>query len=357
MAFFVVLTLAYCLAAVGVAIRAGGPPLVGFSDYFFAFSSSILLVPVVVYGRGIGRDDRSFAARIADAIRVSRRRHLTNSAVIELGASVILVAMLMAAFNAFKFMLPTLHPFSWDQRLEQASRWIHGGRLPFEFLLPFVGSDWATRALDLLYYGAWPVVLWAVFVWQVGGRSRMRHQYLLSFAAAWIVLGTVLAFVFSSAGPVYYSHLYGGPNPYAPLLNHLMDVHQRHPLLAIRIQQALWDAERAGIASGGAGVSAMPSLHVAIAELCAIVGRRSERRIVGYSLTVFSVLTLVASIYLGAHYALDGYVSIIGVHGAWRASGKLVKRYGTVDRSVFAFSPALARAAPEPAPRSVAEAP
>ena len=357
MAFFVVLVVAYCLTAVGVGIRTGGPPLVGFTDYLIGFSSAILLVPVVVYGRSIGRDDRSFVARITDAIRISRRRHLTNDGIVELAASVVLVAMLMAAFNAFKFMLPILHPFSWDARLEVASRLVHGGRLPFEFLMPVFGSDLATRALDVLYYAMWPVVLWAVFVWQVGGRSSLRHQYLLTFAAAWIVLGTALAFLFSSAGPVYYSHLYGGPNPYAPLIDHLMDVHHRHPLLAIRIQQALWDAEKAGVAAGGAGVSAMPSLHVAIAELCAIVGRRSERRSVAYTLTAFSVLTLLASIYLGAHYALDGYVSIIGVHVLWRVSGWLVKRYGTVDRSVFSFSPALARPIPEAAPRSVAEVP
>jgi hypothetical protein len=357
MVFFTVLVVAYCLTAVGVGLRVGGPSLVGFGDYLLAFSSAILLVPVVLYGRSIGRDERSVATRIGDAIRVARRRHLTNVAVIELGASVLLVAMLMGAFNAFKFLLPVLHPFSWDARIEEASRWIHGGHLAFEFLLPVFGSDLATRSLDLLYYGAWPVVLWGVFVWQVGGRSSMRHQYLLTYAAAWIVLGTFLAIVFSSAGPAYFGHLYGGPNPYSPLLKRLLDVHQRHPLLAIRVQQALWNAEKAGIASGGAGVSAMPSLHVAMAELCAIVGRRSERRVVAYSLTAFSALTLIASVYLGAHYALDGYVSIIGVHLLWRASGYLVKRYETVDRSVLAFSPALVRAIPEAAPRSVAEAP
>lgn len=104
----------------------------------------------------------------------------------------------------------------------------------------------------------------------------------------------------------------------------------------------------------------MPSLHVAMAELCAIVGRRNERRSVAYSLTAFSVLTLVASIYLGAHYALDGYVSILGVHLLWRVSGKLVKRYGAADSLLFAFrraSPVLVRATPEHAPRSVAEGP
>jgi len=357
MVFFSVLVLAYCLTAVGVGIRAGGPLLVAFGDYLVAFSSAILLVPLVVYARSIGRDDRGVATRIADAVRVARRRHLTNRAVVELSASVVLVAMLMAAFNSFKFMLPVLHPFSWDARIEQASRWMHFGRLPFELLMPVFGSDFATRSLDLLYYGAWPVVLWGVFVWQVGGRANLRHQYLLTYAAAWIVLGTFLAIVFSSAGPAYLGHLYRGPNPYAPLLDHLLDVHHRHPLLAIRIQQALWDAEKAGVASGGAGISAMPSLHVAMAELCAIVGRRSERRAVGFSLTAFSLLTLTASVYLGAHYSLDGYVSIIGVHLLWRVSGHLVKRYETVDQAVLSFSPALVRRIPEPAPRSVAEAP
>jgi hypothetical protein len=213
------------------------------------------------------------------------------------------------------------------------------------------------RSLDVLYYAVWPVVLWAVFVWQVGGRGKLRHQYLLTYAGAWIVLGTVLAILFSSAGPAYYSHLYGGPNPYAPLLDHLLDVHRRHPLLAVRIQQALWNAESAGVASGGAGVSAMPSLHVAMAELCAMVGRRSGRRSLAYALTAFSAVTLVASVCLGAHYALDGYVSIVGVHGLWHASGYLLKRYQPVGRKQPLFSPRLVRAIRGAAPRSAAGAP
>ena len=94
-----------------------------------------------------------------------------------------------------------------------------------------------------------------------------------------------------------------------------------------------------------------------MAELCAIVGRRSKRRIVAYSLTTFSLLTLIASIYLGAHYALDGYVSIIGVHLLWRVSGLLLKRYQAADRSLVALSPVLVRAIPGLAPRSAAEVP
>ena len=357
MAFFVVLVVAYCSTAIGVALRTGSPPLVGFGDYLLAFSSAILLVPVVTYARTIGRDDRSAASRIAEAIRVSRRTHLTNGAIVELVLSIVLIALLMAAYNAYKFMLPVLHPFTWDARLEEAGRWLHGGHKAFEFLLPVFGSDFATRALDVFYYGVWPVVLWGVFVWQVGGRTRLRHQYLLTYGLAWIVLGTLLAILFSSAGPTYYSHLYPGPSPYAPLLNHLMEVHARHPLLAVQIQEALWDAQKAGLASGGAGVSAMPSLHVAMAELCAIVGRRSARRVVSYSLTGFSVLTFLASVYLGAHYSLDGYVSIIVMNVLWVVSGLVVTRYGTVDRSAFAFWPVPVRANREAAPRSAAEAP
>jgi len=357
MAFFVILVVAYSSTAIGVALHMGTPPLVGFGDYLLAFSSAILLVPVVTYARTIGRDDRNAATRIAESIRVSRRTHLTNGALVELVLSIVLIALLMAAFNAYKFMLPMLHPFAWDARLEEAGRWLHGGRKAFEFLLPVFGSDFATRALDAFYYGVWPVVLWGVFVWQVGGCGRLRYQYLLTYALAWMVLGTLLAILFSSAGPTYYGYVHHGPNPYAPLLNHLMEVHRRHPLLAVRIQQALWNAQRAGFAAGGAGVSAMPSLHVAMAELCAIVGRNSGRRSLAYSLTAFSALTFLASIYLGAHYALDGYVSIIAINVLWRVSGPLVTRYGTVGQSAFELSPIFARAIPEPARRSVAEAP
>jgi hypothetical protein len=351
-----VFVLAYSLAAGIVSLRFGGPPLVGFTDYLVGFSSAILVVPVVFYARTIGRDDRSVLARLGESLRTARL-YLTNAGLVELVLSVVLTALLMAAFNAFKFMLPQLHPFSWDARIESASRIVHGGRLAYEWLLPVFGSDLATRALDALYYGVWPVGLWAVFVWQVGGRRTTRHRYLLTFAAAWVVLGTVLAILFSSAGPAYYAHLYGGPNPYAALQRHLLEVHHRHPLMAIQIQDALWAAEKAGIASGGAGVSAMPSLHVAMAELCAIMGRQSGRKPLAYSLTTFSILTLLASIYLGAHYALDGYVSILGVHVLWRASGRILRKSPAPRRSIFAPSPGFVPTIPEPAPRSAAEVP
>ncbi len=76
------------------------------------------------------------------------------------------------------------------------------------------------------------------------------------------------------------------------------------PLLGVvATRRALPRRPRAGVALGhwyttkaavgGAGLSAMPSLHVAMAELCAIVGRASGTRVLAYALTSFSILIFV----------------------------------------------------------------
>jgi hypothetical protein len=223
-------------------------------------------------------------------------------------------------------MLPAIHPFSWDARLAEAGRILHGGRLPYTWLLPPLGGARTTQVVDRLYYEGWPLVLWAVFVWQVAADRRPRTQFLFTFAAAWIVLGTLIAIIMSSAGPVYYAHVVHGPDVYAPLLAHHAAVDATHPLIGRRIQDFLWRSERLGIASGGSGISAMPSMHVAMAELCAIAGRNSGRRLLAIGLTIFSIAILVGSVYLGPHYALDGYVSIVGIHVLWACARRIYPR-------------------------------
>lgn len=66
----------------------------------------------------------------------------------------------------------------------------------------------------------------------------------------------------------------------------------------------------------GAGIATMPSRHVATSELNAIIGRQRCRTL-GVLLTSFAVVTFVGSVALGAHYSIDGILSILVVHALW----------------------------------------
>ena len=73
------------------------------------------------------------------------------------------------------------------------------------------------------------------------------------------------------------------------------------------------------------GISAMPSLHVAIVTLCAISGWYVNR-LVGGLMTLFAIVIFIGSIHLGWHYAVDGYASALATAAIWIAVGRLLRR-------------------------------
>ena len=74
----------------------------------------------------------------------------------------------------------------------------------------------------------------------------------------------------------------------------------------------------------------MPSLHIAITVLFALVGWRINRY-VGILLTAYVVITQIGAVILGWHYAVDGYVSILLTILIW----KLVNKYLPLRETEF----------------------
>ncbi|HET9777156.1 MAG TPA: phosphatase PAP2 family protein, partial [Gemmatimonadaceae bacterium] len=93
-------------------------------------------------------------------------------------------------------------------------------------------------------------------------------------------------------------------------------------LTARQYQTYLWAQYTSGNAGLTTGITAFPSLHVSSATLLALA-LQSWRRWAGIVGWAFVVLTLLGSVYLGWHYALDGYASILGMLGIWRIAGYL----------------------------------
>jgi membrane-associated phospholipid phosphatase len=69
----------------------------------------------------------------------------------------------------------------------------------------------------------------------------------------------------------------------------------------------------------------MPSMHVSIAWLMALLGWRISRP-VGWLLTAYCACIVLGSVHLGWHYAVDGYVSIILTSGIWFVTGRIIAR-------------------------------
>jgi membrane-associated phospholipid phosphatase len=181
------------------------------------------------------------------------------------------------------------------------------------------------RVVDLLYM-AWFGLLFVFFFWASWSSARvLRQRALIAFLLMWIGAGTTTAWWASSAGPCYYGHVVAGVDPYEPLIARLDAVASERGGLKARFnQKGLWELRRADEWGYFAGISAMPSLHVAIAVLIALVAAQRSR-LLGFLLALYAVVIQIGSVILAWHYAVDGYVGALLAVLCWKAAGALVR--------------------------------
>lgn len=247
-----------------------------------------------------------------------RSRHFSIHRALGLLIACLSLAALLSTFWAFKKVLPAFSPFAWDPSLMRLDRAVHFGTDPWALLHPLLGRPAVTFVLDRLYY-LWFIFIPLMIAWMGWTRDRrLRMQFLLTYALCWILLGTVLAYWLSSAGPCYYGLVEGTPDPFAPLMGYLYGLHAQFPVNALHMQEWLWSGY-AGLAPSE-GISAMPSLHVALAVLYPLVGFRVNRWL-GAAFVLYAFVILLGSVHLGWHYAVDGYVSAIAVIAIWKLVG------------------------------------
>ena len=242
------------------------------------------------------------------------------------------LAVTINGFGSWKRSIPSIAPFTWDARFDLLDRALHGGRLPWEWLEAALGNLPATVALDGIYI-LWHLLFGVVAAWQVWSADReLRARFLVAMVLTWVLLGNVAATLFSSAGPCWYSLVVpGSPDPYAPLMTFLRQVHAEWPLVALQAQDHLWHSYVTGTATPYTGISAMPSVHVAMPVLY-VLAAWPRSRALGLLFLAYAAAILVGSVHLGWHYAVDGYASILAVPAIWWAAGKLTARFVAAGR-------------------------
>lgn len=228
--------------------------------------------------------------------------------------------MIMAdVYAAFKPAIPSFHPYTWDPFLADVDRWIHLGRPPWSWLHALPVRDSLFMALDRVYvhwFGFMAVVLVLVLT---AAPLTLRLRFFFGFLLLWMLGGTVFGTLMASGGPVYYHEFTGDSLRFSPLLDYLDGVAP----LGRHLQALLWDAYvTPGEGFPFEGISAMPSLHVAVAAYFTVWGWRVGR-VWGSLLTVYTVVIFLGSVALGWHYAIDGYAGAILAFGLQRASERV----------------------------------
>jgi hypothetical protein len=305
----------------------------------------IQVAALVLLGRALLSGSRSPLRTLLQPFRgLARTPMLTVSAL----APLVLMPMLFTGFGIFKMLMPLHTPFAWDDAFAAADRALFFGNQPWELTHALFGSAGATGLLDRVY-SFWVLLLsFAILGFALLAPRYDRARFFLSFTAAWLVLGVAGAWLGASAGPCY-TALVGASSAgeFAPLMAKLQAyaASDGAHLDAVRWQGVLWEAHAERRYGFGMGISAMPSLHNAIAVLYALAFFRFGR-MWGAAGTAFALVIFVGSVHLGWHYAVDGIVAAAAMAAIWWGAGRYLERSGY----------AAAVAAPsDPAPEPLSE--
>ena len=182
-----------------------------------------------------------------------------------------------------------------DAMLTRWDSWVFLGHSPAVLLHDLLGQDVAARVLSV-WYETFPYLVLVAFPAAVVLATRIKDAYAGIAALMWTwILGTASYYAIPSLGPFHES-----PGDFAGL-----------PPMSIQETQARYMAQRGDFLAhplagdAFAQVSAFASLHVGIAA--AIVGLAWWHRLrrTTIVLTVFLAGTMVATVYLGWHFAVD----------------------------------------------------
>lgn len=231
--------------------------------------------------------------------------------------------ILLPFFSKMKAAIPLFNSYSWDSTFIAWDRAIFAGHDAWQVLQPVFGYSPVTAFLALLYQ-LWFLLLYPgclYFIYAARPGSDLRRRFFLTYVLSWTVVGGAMATWLASVGPVFVGPLLGN-STFDAQMDYLRAANESIPVMTLTVQQMLLDWYHADANGLGSGITAMPSMHIAIAYLYWLAMREVSPR-AGRAFGVFLVLIWIGSVHLAYHYAVDGLVSVIAVTGIWWLSRRL----------------------------------
>ena len=210
-------------------------------------------------------------------------------------------------FASLKAGIPQVVPFWLDPPLAWFERAVLGAH-PFEITHAVLG--FATPLIDAGYATFLPVFLASLLWILCAAPSVLRSQALVTVALTWLLLGVVCAYAFSSVGPIFYDRAFGGTE-----FGRLNAIIESQAWFASQAERMLWEAYSAGTVLSLNGISAMPSMHVALTFWMVLCARGTR---LGTAAWAYYAFTWFGSVHLGWHYVADGLISTAGVLLLWK---------------------------------------
>lgn len=241
-----------------------------------------------------------------------------------------LVIGFMPFFSKLKSLIPLFNAYTWDATFIAWDRALFFGQDAWQVLQPALGYPMVTAALALLYH-AWFLLIYIgtlyVLFWPAA--APVRRQYLLAFFLIWTLVGGFLAAIFASVGPCFLEPILGDPS-FAGQMAYLRAADAAVPVMTLDVQAMLLGWHQAGQGGLGSGITAMPSMHVAMATLFWLMIRRVSPR-AGKAFGAFLAVIWVGSVHLAYHYAVDGLIAAAATYALWRLSLWTIDRWDALS--------------------------
>lgn len=303
----------YAVAGMTILHAIGHPEMASYSQYFGQWSYLVLLfMPFIAilidWIRVMVRFDHKRSLAMKWVFSPQRLAHLFSG--------MALLAALMffqGTFTSIKNALPLMRGgFLYDVLLADIDAWLSFGVDPWRRLYSFSQHDIVLEVLDWNYGNMWFLVCFGTLFFAVTSprAAAVRVRYVTMFMLVWIVCGNVLAGIFISAGPAFYGAVTGDAQRFGEQLAFVAS--DNTASAAIAYQNYLWSLYQAGTPGFGSGISAFPSVHVGLVAMNAFFAAEVSRRL-GIIAFGYLAVVMVSSVYLGWHYAIDGYASIVVV--------------------------------------------
>jgi hypothetical protein len=253
-------------------------------------------------------------------VRPDQRASLGNRAY-WLAIACVLTTLTFPFFAAFKELVLPMRGFLWDRTFAHVGRAIFG-QSPWTITHVYFGTVAGTRILDAAYRSLLPLMFGLPLI--SGAMiidARLRFRILFTWTASWILIGTLAAWVFASAGPCFYNSFVAYDPDYANLQSRLAEIGrqasaQGHPIASLQYESGLMLTYRTHSFAPGGGISAMPSMHVAMMTLVALVAWQFNR-LLGVAAWFLVLAVWIATIHFGWHYFVDGPVGAAMMIALW----------------------------------------
>lgn len=235
------------------------------------------------------------------------------------------------SFTIYKALIVGAGGYGYDAAFIAWDRMLFGGDDAWVLTHRIFDTATATMWLDFLYHPTFfPMLILYLFSITFLGLRRLRQTYMLSFLAGFVVIGMISADAMHSAGPVFDGIFYGDGSTFGPLMDRLQGqlAEGGGPIYADPIRQYLVRLHENQAVQMGAGISAMPSMHMVFVFLW-VFPAWNLNRIFGLIMAAYAGVIWMASVHLGWHYFVDGLVSLVMIGIIWRVAGHIVGLYGS----------------------------